>query len=358
MLPIPITEHDLTPEWFSAAIGNGASCTAVGTTPIGVGVGLVGQLFACDLAWTVANGADAPPTNVVAKLAAVGVESRFVAMVLNMYGREVGFYKHLSANTSVPHPKCFYAAHDPETHDCVLLLENVSSFGFQYDQVVGATLAEAEPAIRAIARMHADWWESPALAEQPWLLKLSDDPYPGAVQMAVAAGWPVVQEYMADLITPEVKALGDSFVENIPAIFAQCCDGPLTLAHADWRLDNLFFDSSSNGVLAVDWQLIDQSCGPRDVAYLVTQSLELSSPDQYIEALDLYVDELAKCGVEVDREWALLIYRRAARFGFVYPVIAGGSLTVEDPRHHELCRALMRRCVAAMEALEAFDLPY
>ena len=111
-------------------------------------------------------------------------------------------------------------------------------------------------------------------------------------------------------------------------------------------------------LLAVDWQLIDRSCGPRDVAYLVTQSLELTAPEQYTEALDIYLDELAKLGVEVDPEWALLIYRRATRFGFVYPIVAGGSLTVEDPRHHELCRALMRRCVAAMETLDVFGLAY
>ena len=350
---IPLHQGDLTPDWFTETIGAGARCLDVATTPIGVGVGLVGQLFACELSW---DGGTAP-TNLVAKLAAEGVESRFVAMVLNMYGREVGFYNELATHTSVPHPKCFYADHNVETHDTVLLLENVSAYGKQFDQVNGATLAQATPAIRTIARLHADWWDNPKLDDYPWLRKLSDDPYPGAVQMAIAAGWPVVQEYMADLINPAVQRLGDSFVDNIPAIFAQCCDGPLTLAHADWRLDNLFFAADpTQPVMAVDWQLVDRSCGPRDVAYLVTQSLELSDPAQYVEALDIYLDELAALGVIVDRDWALLSYRRATRFGFVYPIVAGGSLTVEDPRHHDLCRALMRRCATAMEALDTFNL--
>ena len=355
MATIPLHKADLTAEWFTDVIGNGSRCTNVTATPLGVGVGLVGQLFACELAW---DGGGAP-TNLVAKLAAEGVESRFVAMVLNMYGRETGFYTDLAEHTSVPHPKCFYADHDPTSHDTVLLLENVSNYGMQFDQVVGASLAQAAPAIRTIAQLHADWWESPNLAQYPWLLRLCDDPYPGAVQMAVAAGWPVVQEYMADLITPAVQQLGDTFVDNIPAIFAQCCDGPLTLAHADWRLDNLFFaDDPAQPVLAVDWQLVDKSCGPRDVAYLVTQSLELDSAHEYVAALDMYLDELARLGITVDREWALLSYRRATRFGFVYPIVAGGSLTVEDPRHHELCRTLMRRWRNAMEALDAFDLAY
>ncbi len=355
MVTIPNGPDDLTPEWFTAAIGDGATCVSVHSAPLGVGVGLVGQLHACDLAW---NGASASsrPTRVIAKLAAAGVESRFVAMVLNMYAREVGFYRELSPHTSLDHPACFYAEHDPESHDTVLLLEDVAVRGEQLDQISGASLDAAEPALRALARLHAQWWESDRLASIPWLLRLCDDPYPGAVQLAYGAGWPNVQEYFADQITPKVKALGDAYGERIPEIFAALCDGPLTLSHADWRLDNLFFTGDeASPVVAVDWQLIDRSVGPRDVAYLVTQSLELSSTDEFVKALDVYLDELAAAGVHADRDWALLKYRQATRFGFVYPVVAGGSLTIEDPRHVTVCSTLLARCIAAMDALEAYD---
>jgi hypothetical protein len=166
-----------------------------------------------------------------------------------------------------------------------------------------------------------------------------------------------VQEHFAEQMTPRVRAFGDAYSEQIPAMFASLCDGPLTLSHADWRLDNLFFTSDpARPVIAVDWQLIDRSVGPRDVAYLVTQSLELSSTAEFVKALDIYLDELAASGVTVDRDWALLKYRQATRFGFVYPVVAGGSLTVEDPRHMTLCGTLLRRCVAAIDALDAYDL--
>ncbi len=360
MTTIPNSAAELTADWFSAAMGDGATCTSVRAEPLGVGVGLVGQLYRCDLAWDgVAASGRAHPTRVVAKLAAAGDESRFVATVLNMYGRELGFYQELSAHTDLAHPACYYSDHDPVSQDAVLLLEDVAPRGEQLDQVRGATLAQAEPALRAIARLHAQWWEHDRLTQSPWLLRLCDDPYPGAVQFAFGAGWPNVQDYCADQITPKVQALGDGFVEQIPAIFASLCDGPLTLSHADWRLDNLFFTGDeAQPVVAVDWQLIDRSVGPRDVAYLVTQSLELSSNAEYLKALDIYLDELAAASVVVDRDWALLKYRQATRFGFVYPIVAGGSLTVEDPRHNELCAALLRRCVTAMEALDAFDVAH
>ena len=131
-MTIPRTVDDLTPEWCSEALGR--TITPSPPTPLGVGVGLVGQLFQLEL-----DGPDGPST-VVAKLAAPTDEGRFVATVLNMYGREVGFYSELSTRTSIGHPACHFAEHDPETQDTVLLLEDVSPRGRLLDQVAGCSV--------------------------------------------------------------------------------------------------------------------------------------------------------------------------------------------------------------------------
>ncbi len=355
---IPRTVEDLTAEWLTDAFANGATVTAVTSEPIGVGVGLVGQLFRLRLTWTAGTGdrSDTAPDVAIAKLAAQGEESRFVATVLNMYGREHGFYRDLSRATRLAHPTCWYAAHDEQTQDTVLLLEDVSVRGTMLDQVAGARLDDVVPAIDALAEFHAGWWGSPELDEHPWLLRLADDPYPVAVQMAFGVGWPRVQAMFPELCTPEVRGFGDAYAEGIPKLFARLSEPPLVLSHADYRLDNLFF-APDGTVIAVDWQLVDRTVGPRDLAYLVTQSLEIRDAADYRRALDRYVAGLRRHGVSVDDAWALEQYRYGALLGFVYPVIAGGSLTIEDPRHVELVRALLRRCLAALAALDAFDLP-
>ena len=69
------------------------------TEPIGVGVGLVGQLFRLQLE------GDGEPATIIAKLAAPTDDGRFVATVLNMYGREVGFYTELSPRTDDRAPR-------------------------------------------------------------------------------------------------------------------------------------------------------------------------------------------------------------------------------------------------------------
>ena len=125
--------------------------------------------------------------------------------------------------------------------------------------------------------MHACFWDDPSLPASSFLLRLADDPYPAAVALAYEVAWPRVQELFGDMIDDRVRDFGDSYASRIPAMFAKLCDGPLVLSHADWRLDNLFF-TDDDDVIAVDWQLIDRSVGPRDLSYHVTQSVNIDDP--------------------------------------------------------------------------------
>lgn len=347
---IPTTVADLTPAWLTDAVDATGSVLAVDSEPVGVGVGLVGQLHRLTLTWE----GDGPRT-LIAKLAAEGEDSRFVATVLNMYGREHGFYTELSALTRLPHPDCYFSAHDPATQDSVLLLEDVAGRGTMRDQIAGARVTDAAGIVDALADFHADWWNSDELGRHDWLKALSDDPYPGAVQLAFGAGWPNVQEQFPDECPTEVIALGDAHVGRIPSLFAKLSEPPVVLSHADYRLDNMFIQSDGRPIV-VDWQLIDRSVGPRDLAYLVTQSLDIDDPIEYDAVLARYVERLQERGIDVDPAWAREQYRYGALMGFSYPVIAGGSLTVSDPRHLELCRTMLRRCTTALHALDCFDL--
>jgi hypothetical protein len=347
-MTIPKLATDLTPEWLSEVLHR--KITAVKTEPVGVGVGLVGTLFRLTL------DGDGEPNTMIAKLAAPTDEGRFVATVINMYGREVGFYSELSEHTPIGHPQCFYCEHDPATQDTVLLLEDVSTRGMVLDQVKGIEVEDTGPAVRTLARLHAAFWDDASLGNYDFLLRLADDPYPGAVAFAYDTAWPNTQQFFADQMTPEVHAFGDAYSARIPALFEKLCDGPHVFAHCDWRLDNLF-ETPDGEVVAVDWQLIDRSTGLRDLSYFVTQSVNVHEPSGYTTLFDTYLAELASHGITPDREWAWEQYRYGASFGFVYPVVASGALTIEDPRHLELTGAMLGRCIAAIDALDAYDLP-
>src|SRR4029077_11694666 len=128
------------------------------------------------------------------------------------------------------------------------------------------------------------------------------------------------------------------------------------LSHADWRLDNLFF-TPDDDVVAVDWQLVDRSVAPRDLAYLVTQSLNVETRAGYEQAFTAYLEDLAAEGITPDADWAWAMYRYGTMLGLVYPVIVAGGADLEAPRHVALAHALLVRSLRAIELLDAFDLP-
>ena len=110
-------------------------------------------------------------------------------------------------------------------------------------------------------------------------------------------------------------------------------------------------------MIAVDWQLIDRAVGPRDLAYFVSQSVNVTTPTTSSACSTRISPSSPSLGVDVDRDWAWEMYRYGAMFGFVYPVVAAGALGVEDPRHVQLTGAMLQRSIAAIETLDAFEPP-
>ena len=147
--------------------------TRVTTEPIGVGVGLVGQLFRA------ADGGRRRAVDGHRQARGADRRGRFVATVLNMYGREVGFYSELSPRTTIAHPECFYADHDPGTQDSVLLLEDVSVRGRGGDQVAGLLARRGAARDPDAARLHACFWDDPVAHDVAVPVAARRRPVPG-----------------------------------------------------------------------------------------------------------------------------------------------------------------------------------
>jgi Phosphotransferase enzyme family len=350
MNQFPIRSDELTAEWLAEALGAPGQLRGFDANPMGTGVGLVGNLSKVALDWDGHNG----PEAVVAKFPAAGEESRFVATVLRMYEREVRAYEQLTPRSPLGSPARYYSAFDPDTHDFTLVLGELS--GRNPDQLQGCTEKEAMLAVDRLAAHHAAFWVDGDLAGLGWLPTLDDPQIVGAVQVAFASAWPTLAASVLDLRTPELDALCARFPELIPGLMSALSEPPFTLAHGDYRVDNMFFDGPD--LALCDWQLVCRARGPYDLGYFTTQSLTVESRREWEpDLLARYVDGLAANGVtgyaadDVQHD-----YRVAALFCLVYPVIAGGSLTVEDERHTVLCRTMFGRCVAAIADLDCLEL--
>ncbi len=84
------------------------------------------------------------------------------------YEHEVNFYNLLADRVDLPTPRSYFAEFDGESGAFLLILEDLAP-AMVGDQVVGATLDQAEYVIDRLARHHARWWNSEELAEIAWL---------------------------------------------------------------------------------------------------------------------------------------------------------------------------------------------
>lgn len=324
-------------------VGRAARVVEADVTSVGAGIGLLGQLRRYALTWEGGDG----PASVIAKFPAAGAKSRALAVALGMYAREVGFYRDLGAATDLS-VRCHHAAVDPRTHDFVLVLADMSA-ATTVDQLTGCTPARAADLVTALADHHARYWDDAGLERAPWLTPFADSVVPGRIADAVHAHWPEVRGHFADELTPTAMSLGDGLAAALPRVAEALSRPPVTLAHGDLRLDNVFFDEAC-GVRACDWQLTARSRGMRDLAYFLTQSM--TPDDRAAVEADLvgrYLDRLASHAVTgYDEETAWHDYRSGTILGFAYAIVAIGGLDHDDARSAALPRTMLRRSVLAM----------
>ena len=357
-LVIPALAAELTPCWVSGALradGHSvADVISLEVETVGAGSGLISDVSRLRL--TYAQGGDGPGT-VIAKRPSRVENTRVVADALGMYAREVRFYRHLASRTSVTQPRCYFAGLDDDHQNFVLLLEDLSD-GRVVDQLSGCSPEDAELIVDRLAALHADWWNDPDLIDRGWVGRLCDSPFPEAVAFSFQQGWPIVRDRFADDLPPSIIALGDRFDLLLPMLMAQLSEPPYTLSHGDFRLDNMFLFDDSRDLAVCDWQLMDRSRGPRDLAYFMTQSLATADREAVERTLvERYVERLRSAGVNgygVEDAWH--DYRVASLFAFVYPVVAGGAIDSANERARDLISLALTRSIAAIMQLDCLDL--
>ena len=347
---LPRSPDDVDVAWLTAVLGPAVGASArvvdVDVRPVGVGVGLLGQLRRYALTW---HGGDGP-ASVVAKFPAAGDKSRALAQALDMYPREVGFYRDLGGTTLLS-VGCHHAFVDKYTHDFVLVLEDMAG-ATTIDQLTGCPIPRAEQVVTALAEHHARHWDEAGLDRAPWLERLVDQDLSVQLAAAVRACWPGIRTGFGDELAPTALSVGDGLAEALPEIAGALSRPPVTLSHGDLRLDNVFFDDTGD-VRLCDWQLTGRSRGMRDLAYFVTQSLTRSARQAAeSDLVGLYLARLASHGVRgYDDDTAWDDYRTSTILGFTYAVVALGGLDQDDDRSAALPRAMLSRSAQAIDDL-------
>jgi thiamine kinase-like enzyme len=268
------------------------------------------------------------------------------AVQFGLYEREFRFYRDLSASVGLRVPACYGSQLDEQSGRSVLVLEDLSSWE-SGDDLSGITPDHAGVVVEQVARLHAQWWESPQLAQLGWMPSLSSAVTSQLAQL-FRAGWPAWARRRGREVPVAALQIGARLGERVEMVLEALSRPPVTLAHGDLRADNLFFTDVGE-VAVIDWQLACRARGVFDVAYLLSQSMTVPERrDHEGDLLRSWHRALVDAGVtDYDIAAATADYRQALLISFVCAV-AGDSLVRENGRDRALSRAQAVRCATAV----------
>ena len=275
--PFPTTLADVTASWLATTLQTAGALTASDRVvdfeaiPLGEGYGMSGNLARLVLRYADGRG---PVASVIFKCATSSEANRAVAATFDMFNREFSFYKTLAPRVSELIPTCYFAAYDPETLDCSLVLEDLTDYR-RGDQAVGCDVDDARVCLDRMAALHATWFDKtddPALA---WVPRVNGDMYKVGMVAGVKVGWEPCMEIFGSVVPDEVKSAKERYLAGLPGLHDRMGSGHQTLLHGDFRLDNLLFgqEGGHRDVVLIDWQGIIVSKPTQDLAYFLTQNV-------------------------------------------------------------------------------------
>lgn len=349
-LGVPDGPDDVTPEWLTKVLRRAGETADVRVAeidvePIADGRGFQARLFRLRL--RVTGASQGASTTLVAKLAPTAPRLR-AHLISGGTARELRFYADVAERAALRTPRCFYGAMDEAGGGSVLLLEDLTALR-PGDNLHGCSLEDATLAVRQLARFHAQWWER--LEGLDWMEVLFGDP--AGASGLYRARWEPFLTAWGHLLSERARAIGERYASRGTGIWEQIAGPPHTIAHGDFRLDNLLFDSAAapEPLAVVDWQGVRRGKGVTDLAYFTMSSLPPRHRRAWERGLvEDYHAALVEHGVRgYDLARCLADYQ-LARFRTLHTLVVVAPLfDFSHPRAHALLVAGLERLAALLD---------
>ncbi len=340
---IPASINEVSAAWLGEVLGT--NIDTINVTQIGQGVGLMGDIFRVEL-----SGSDSAPASVVVKLPSSFEENRQQGVDLGMFDAEVRFYNELAPAVDVGLPGVFLADIKSGTADFVVVMEDLSNLTM-VDQYKGMNVEQATAAVRVLAHIHSVWWDKAQTPELEWIPAMTG-PRIEFVDQMLAQIYPLYAEGFAKYLPEGGLEIYERFAGNYLSVNKTlAARSPWTIAHQDYRVENLMFGPPGSGqVVVLDWQGIGRGPGMYDVGYILGGSMEVELRREHEKALvQAYVDQLAELGIEgydFDKAWADYALSHLMG-GLATSMVTGGTMDLSNERGLQLVSTMSSRHVTA-----------
>ena len=315
---------------------------------IGEGIGQLGEFALLET-----KRASGLETKIFAKVQTANEDLDNVARDYQFYLREVRFYENLANKISVKTPTPYYVEHDAETGRVILLLEFLDNW-YNPDQIEGASKVEIDLAIEGLIPITTQFWGTikqldwvPDMKER-YMLKLVDD---------MVEFQPEFLRRFGHLMSPSRRETLSKIVAYYPKFPDIFSEGLLTLAHWDYRVENLFFTPEVDDISVIDWQLMMAHKPGWDLAYLLCTNVQIDLRREiYDESCRKYLQGIAARGIEFSAE-ELEKYMMLSLLAMTcFAVIGGSNYDLDNARSRQLFEALTERIFSAIEDYNAMRL--
>jgi aminoglycoside/choline kinase family phosphotransferase len=350
---IPATINDVTPAWLGEVLG--LEVTGISVEQIGQGVGLMGDIYrvALQTSQEETSKEETPGTtltSVVVKLPSSFEDNRTQGVSLGMFEAEVKFYSELAEQASVGMPRVYHAEIIEGTPEFVILMEDLSHLE-SVAQNDGMSFDQALAAVRVLASIHAVWWNKVQVESLEWIPSMVG-PRIEYVDQLLTQIYPVFAEGFGKNLPKGGLELYEQFAGNYLKINTAISDrSPWTLAHQDYRVENLLFGEPGSGkAVVLDWQGIGRGPGAYDLAYLLGGSMTVDARRQHeVELVHAYHDELVANGIsDFSYDQAFNDYGHAHLMGgLAVAMFTAGTLDLSNDRGKQLVASMAERHVTA-----------
>jgi len=265
---LPLHFDEVTPEWLTGALATTYSGVKVATASRDRD--RFGTAASARFELTYADRAGHPdlPASVYVK---GGFDDKWRQRVWQALQQEVRFYAEIAPDISLNIARCYFRGLN-DAPQGVLVLEDLTRRGVRFGMNLARVSADDVAAVlEQVARMHADWWESPRLT-----------PYMGwGEPQRVYLKWLYRPKHWEQLVARRhgellTRALGNSEtgLRSLERLWEIMDAAPKTLLHGDLHGGNIFYEADGRpGFL--DWQLVFGGCWAHDMAWIIVTAFDV-----------------------------------------------------------------------------------
>lgn len=235
---------------------------------------------------------------------------------------ELQFYRQLAPALGTP-PLVRCLAADSDGTPGVVVLEDLRATHDHPPWPIPPSRNQCESAINALAWVHAQWWEAPALGDTVGQLHTKQSLT--TMVRGITTHLPAFMDAFGDSMTSEGRRIYERVFSSSLQPWMRLTDPRgLTIIHGDAHTWNFLFPRAGAGpAFLIDWQLWHVDVGARDLAFMMALHWDPSRRRE-IEAplIGLYHEALLAHGVSnyaLDDLW--LDYRRSVVRNLTFPII-------------------------------------